>query len=380
MADRDATVLVIGGGIAGLATAIALRHYGMDSIVFEKADDLRKTQVGSGLHMSYNATRAFKYLGLMEAVAAGGARVGRFRFETWDGKHLGTTPELESEDVVGILRPVLHGVLANALGESSVRTGSAFARFEQDTDGVTAHFADGRSARGLVLVGVDGLRSTVRAQLLGAEEPRYAGYVTRRGIVETHLADTPIHMNYLGRGQRFKSHPVAKGWLYWTASTNEPPGGQETGADLKRTLIERYQGWTEPILSLVHATHEDNTFFADTYDREPVDRWGEGRVTILGDAAHPMTWDRGQGACQGIESALLLAQHLARAPGPEEGLRAWEAERIPRTKRVVIESRRSGATEQTESPVGCFLRNRLIKLVTKGPLYRKRHANLLVEY
>jgi hypothetical protein len=86
--------------------------------------------------------------------------------------------------------------------------------------------------------------------------------------------------------------------MYWTAATNAPPGGKEEGADIRRTVLERFQGWPERVEDFVQATDDSNLFLADTYDRDPVERWGEGRVTLLGDSAHPMTWDRGQGAGQ----------------------------------------------------------------------------------
>jgi 2-polyprenyl-6-methoxyphenol hydroxylase-like FAD-dependent oxidoreductase len=374
-------VLIVGGGIAGLTTAIALRRYGIESLVFEQADDLHKTQVGSGLHLSYNATRAFNHLDLLDDLAQLCAPVGRFEFRTRAGKHLGTTPQLEGELALGVIRPVFHDFLVNVVGEDGVQVGAKLVRFDQDDDAVTAHFADGREARGDVLLGVDGLRSTVRAQLLGESEPRYAGYCTRRGIVESDLAKDGLHRNFLGRGERFKSHPVARWWVYWTASTNEPPGEMEKGAEIKRTVLDRFGDWPEPIPSLVEATDESNTFFAPTYDRDPVERWGEGRVTLLGDAAHPMTWDRGQGACQGIEDAVLLAKQLAQAgDDPSAALRAWEAQRIPRTKKIVHDSRRSGKMEQTASPAAGFMRNQMLKVLTNGPFYRRAHKHLLVEY
>ena len=174
---------------------------------------------------------------------------------------------------------------------------------------------------------------------------------------------------------------MARWWVYWTASTNEPPGEMEKGAEIKRTVLDRFGDWPEPIPSFVEATDESNTFFAPTYDRDPVERWGEGRVTLLGDAAHPMTWDRGQGACQGIEDAVLLAKQLAQAgDDPAAALRAWEAQRIPRTKKIVHDSRRSGKMEQTANPAAGFMRNQMLKVLTNGPFYRRAHKHLLVEY
>ena len=380
--DKDTTVVIIGAAVAGLSAAIALRQCGIDSALFERSDDVVAQQTGSGLHLGYNGTRALKHLGILDGLEALGGPVGRFEFRTYKDKHLGTTPALEGELALGVQRPTLLRYLLDNAGGDNVRHGVEFERFEQEGDGVTAHFTDGSSVRGDVLVGADGLRSKVRAQLLGESEPRYAGYTARRGVVETELATDKLHRNFLGSGQRFKSHPVTRERVYWTASINEPPRDDfPVGAELKRTILERYDGWPEPIRTFVESTDDANTFFTNTYDRDPVDRWGEGRVTLLGDAAHPMTWDRGQGACQGMEGAIFLAQRLAGAGGdPEPALRAWEQERIPRTKRIVQRSRSAGSMEQSESPVKCFLRNRLISVVTNGAFYARAHKDLQVDY
>jgi 2-polyprenyl-6-methoxyphenol hydroxylase-like FAD-dependent oxidoreductase len=382
MTDKDTTVVVIGAGVAGLTAAIALRQVGIDSALFERSDDVVSQQTASGLHLGYNGTRALKHLGVLDGIEELGGPVGRFEFRTYKDKHLGTTPALEGELALGVQRPTLHEYLIDIVGRDNVRHGTELERFEQDGDGVTAHFSDGSSVRGDVLVGADGLRSKVRAQLLGESEPSYRGYTARRGIVETDLATDKLHRNFLGSGQRFKSHPVTRERVYWTASINEPARDDfPVGAELKQTVLEKYDGWPEPIRTFVESTDDANTFFTNTYDRDPVDRWGEGRVTLLGDAAHPMTWDRGQGACQGMEGSIFLAQRLRDAGGDSErALREWEQERIPRTKRIVQRSRAAGSSEQVESPVKCFLRNRLISVVTNGFFYARAHRNLQVDY
>ena len=377
-ADHDTTALIIGGGIAGLTAAVALRQYGIDSRVFEQADDLRKTQVGSGLSLGYNVTRAFKHLDLLDELTGPAASITGLQFTTDKGRHVGTAQALEL--ALGILRPALHGVLAKSVGEDEVQVGTKLVRFEQDEGGVTAHFADGRTARGDVLIGADGLQSTVRKQLLGDSEPRYRGYCTRRGILQTELAKDGPEYVFLGIGERFVFYPVGQGYLYWTAATNEPPGGKEDGAEIKRNVLERFQGWPDPIESLVQATDESNTFLSDTQDRDPVERWGEGRVTLLGDAAHPMTWDRGQGASQGIEGAVLLAKQMAQGDDPAAALRAWEAERIPRTKKMVRSSRAIGRLQQSKNPLLRIIHHQAIRIETKPSLFRKANKNLLVEY
>jgi 2-polyprenyl-6-methoxyphenol hydroxylase-like FAD-dependent oxidoreductase len=378
--DRDTSVLIIGGGIAGLTAAIALRQVGIESMVFEQADDLGKTQVGSGLSLGYNVTRAFKHLGLIDELTDFAAPIAALQFTTDKGKHVGTGRELEGELALGVIRPRFHEFLVRTLGEDEIQIGAKLVRFEQDDDGVTAQFADGQSVRGDVLIGADGMQSTVRKQLLGDADPHYSGYVTRRGVLETDAAQDGIMRIILGYGQRFLSYPVGRWWVYWTASTNEPAGGKEDAAEIKQNVMETFQGWPDPVLEFVEATDASHVFLADTYDRDPVTRWGDGRVTLLGDSAHPMTWDRGQGAGQAIEGAVLLARELAGADDPVPALRAWEAQRIPRTKKIVRSSRVVGKLGQSTKAVPRFLFKRVVNIETRDAFFRRANRDLLVEY
>jgi 2-polyprenyl-6-methoxyphenol hydroxylase-like FAD-dependent oxidoreductase len=184
----------------------------------------------------------------------------------------------------------------------------------------------------------------------------------------------------LGRGTRFAYFPVGQGWVYWSASTNDSAGRKESPEEIKHSVLERFADWPEPVERFVRETDDANTFIADTYDRDPLKEWGEGRVTLLGDAAHPMTWDRGQGACQGIEGALILAKQLAQSGGdPDATLRAWEAERIPRTTKIAMGSRRMGKLCQSASPVARVFRNQAMRILT-GPGAKQESATLLVDY
>jgi 2-polyprenyl-6-methoxyphenol hydroxylase-like FAD-dependent oxidoreductase len=378
--DREDSVLIVGAGIAGLTAAIALRHVGIHSIVFEQAHNLRLLMLGSGLSLGYNVTRAFRHLGLLDELIELAAPIRALQFTTDKGKHIGTGRELEGELALGVMRPRFHEFLVNTLGEENIRTDSKLVGFDQDETGVKAHFADGETVRGEILLGADGMYSIVRKQFLGESEPHYSGYVTRRGVLETERAKDGIMRIIIGHGERFLSYPVGRWWVYWTASTNEAPGRKEDPAEIKRNVLERYAGWPEPVVELVEATDESNVFLADTIDRDPVKRWGEGRVTLLGDAAHPMTWDRGQGAGQGIEDAVLLAGELARGDDPVESLRAWEAERIPRTKKIVRSSRVVGKLGQSTRAVPRFFFKRVVSIETRDFFFRRANKDLLVDY
>jgi 2-polyprenyl-6-methoxyphenol hydroxylase-like FAD-dependent oxidoreductase len=379
--EKEASVLIIGGGVAGLTAAIALGRYGIDSVVFEQADDLRKSQLGAGLSLGMNVARAFKHLDLLDELTEAAAPITHREFSTDTGKHLGTSPICPpGELVLGVLRPRFHELLVDHVGEDRLQLGAKFDRYEQDSDGVTARFADGRAVRGDVLIGADGLKSRVRTLVLGASEPRYAGYVTRRGVLETDIAKNGLERIFLGPGRRFLYYPVGRWWVYWTSATNEEPDVKESGAEIKRTVLERFRGWPEPVESMVTSTDDSNSFLAPTYDRDPVERWGDGRVTLLGDSAHPMTWDRGQGAGQGIEGAVLLAKALGQGGDPVATLRAWEAERIPRTSKIVKDSRRVGRLGQSEKPIPRFA-HKVGARITSFMFSRGRGAeDLKVEY
>ena len=303
--------------MAGLTAAIALDRHGIDSLVVDQFDDVSKSQLGAGLSLGVNAARAFKHLGLFDELAQVGAPITDRQFVTEKGKNLGISPiSPEGEHVLGVLRPRFHQFLVDAVGDDKLQMGSKLVRFEQDDGGVTAHFADGRTARGDVLIGADGVKSTVRAQLLGETELRYAGYVTRRGVLETESAKDGVERIILGHGQRFLYYPVGRWWMYWTAATNEPPGGKEKGADIRRTVLERFQGWPEPVEDFVQATDDSNLFLADTYDREPVERWGEGRVTLSGGRSSPDDLGQGPGSRSGNRGRGTPGEELARVTTP----------------------------------------------------------------
>src|SRR5262249_20193593 len=198
--------------------------------LFEQQEDLRKIQVGGGIHMWANAMQALRHIGVADDVAAAGARIRRTEFRTWKGASLAAWPIEEvatahgTQDV-GIGRGDLEQVLIEAqTGE--VRTGMRCTGFEQDGTGVTARFEDGTEERGALLVGADGIRSTLREQLLGPAAPRYAGYAQVQALVDgkANLLPDGIERVVFGRGRRAVMHPVGGGALFWAAAVYEPEG------------------------------------------------------------------------------------------------------------------------------------------------------------
>jgi FAD-dependent urate hydroxylase len=367
--------IVVGGGIGGLSAAIALRRVGLEAAVFERAPGPR--EVGAGVGLWSNAVAVLRGLGLYEAVRGIGAEIGG-EARSWRGKRLfgNSADELRrryGEANLVVHRADLQEALLASLPEGTVRFGARCVAFTQDGDGVTTRFADGWEERGDVLVGADGLRSGMRATLLGDGPPRYAGLTAWRGIAEGAGGFAPegAGLNLWGRGTEFGLMNIGGGRAYWYATKNALEGAVESPAGRKAEVLELLRGWYAPTRAAVEATEEANILRTDIYDREPVQRWGEGRATLLGDAAHPMTPHLGQGACQAIEDAAVLADCLGGAGSPVAALRLYEARRAPRTADIVRRSRRTGRVLQLENPLLCDLRDALVGALPSSVLLRQ---------
>src|SRR5437588_2256134 len=165
-----------------------------------------------------------------------------------------------------------------------------------------------------------------------------------------------------GRGRRFGIVPMTAGRVYWFATSNAAEGGRDPHGKTRQALLQLFQGWHEPVEALIAAASENSILRNDIYDIDPLASYVQGRVSLLGDAAHPMTPNLGQGACQAIEDAVVLAACLATANDIKDALQEYDNRRVRRTARVVLQSRLAGDFCQLESPVTCTLRNWMLKL------------------
>jgi 2-polyprenyl-6-methoxyphenol hydroxylase-like FAD-dependent oxidoreductase len=356
-------VIVAGAGVGGLATALALSLRGLEPVVLERAAELR--EAGAGITLWPNAMSVLRGLGVADAVASAGAPSLSGGIRAAGGRYLlrGPARVLERrfpERGVALHRAELQRILVSALGPGVVRLGSEVTGFEAHPDGVEARLAGGGREWGDALVGADGIWSTVRAGLWGAARPRYAGYTAWRAVVPFELGSEESSESW-GRGERFGIVPIGGGRVYWFATANAPEGGRDEGGAL-RELRRRFGAWHAPIPALLEATPERAILRTDLYDREPLARWGDGPVTLLGDAAHPMTPNLGQGACQALEDAAALAGRLAGAADPASALRVYEDRRAPRTARLVRQSRLLGRVGQLDGALACRARDVLLRL------------------
>jgi 2-polyprenyl-6-methoxyphenol hydroxylase-like FAD-dependent oxidoreductase len=373
-------VLIIGGGIGGLAAAIALRQAGFEVSVFERAPELR--EVGAGLTLWTNAVKALRQLGVGPAVEALAAPLASSEIYTWNGKPIGTwdLAALSAQlgaPTVGIHRADLQSALAAHLPSGVVHLGMTCEGYVQDTGGVTARFAGGREERGDLLIGADGLQSAIRCQLLNDGPPRYAGYTAWRGVGHIDHPTVPIGKTLLcvGRGSQVGLLPIGRGRVYWFATANVPAGGADPPGGRKTSLLERFGDWYAPVPAFIGATDESAIIRNDIVDRPPVRTWGDGRVTLLGDAAHPTTPNLGQGACQAIEDAVVLGKVLREWGDPVAALREYEDRRRDRTAMITRRSWQLGKMLAWESRFGNWLRDTLFRR-TRG-LMVKQTAKLI---
>jgi 2-polyprenyl-6-methoxyphenol hydroxylase-like FAD-dependent oxidoreductase len=364
--------VIVGGGVGGLTAAIALRRAGIDSIVCEREVDLARAQVGGCFSLYANAMRPLQELGVAAEMLRIGSVLRTSEARTWRGRTLGVAglDGLERRfdaPSLGASRTDTHRVLTAALDGGVLRMGAACTGFSQDSSGVTATFADGSVEEGDILIGADGLRSTVRAQQVGEEVPRYAGYTVWQGIAEApHPAfRTDAVTLCFGRGLRFVVYPVRDGRPYWAALLTTPQGGRDPEGGSKQAVRDLFGGWFPGVGEVVEQTPDSAISRMDNFGRDPIKRWGEGRVTLLGDAAHPTTINIGQGACQAIEDAFALGECVRSEPDLVAALRRYERCRIGRTAAIMAFAWQVGAVGQWANPIAVRAREQILRLAWK---------------
>ncbi|MFI0421019.1 FAD-dependent monooxygenase [Spongiactinospora sp. 9N601] len=355
--------IVAGGGIGGLAAALALHRIGWQATVLERAPEAR--EIGAGMSQAPNAMRALNALGVGEqARAAGVPTYSAANLRLPDGRHLQRARPGEATPLLAFHRADLHRVLLDAVPAGWVRTGVQVTGVRQDDRAVTVTWNDGEATADLV-IGADGIHSTVRRLLWpDAPPPRFLGRTAWLGI--TSAGDLPGSIT-MGPGAYFLIHPLGGGRAYWAYVTISPDPGVRYD-DEKAAVAHRVRDWHDPIPALVAATPEEAVIHVDIRDLDPLPTYVRGRVALLGDAAHAMSPDRGQGAGQSIEDAVVLAAALADEPTVQDALRRYDTERRPRTQATVRGARADG--RRSTSPALHKAMTTMICLVP-GPLWRK---------
>jgi 2-polyprenyl-6-methoxyphenol hydroxylase-like FAD-dependent oxidoreductase len=358
---KSPTILIIGGGIAGLTTALALQRAGLEVQVFEQADTSREE--GAGIALWSNATYVLAQLGLGDLLHEVGEPITHIVRYTSAGKILLDVPLENITSMVGagsfaVHRAEFHQGLLQALANETVSLQAHCTQFQQHEDGIVARFADGLSVQGDVLIGADGIHSTIATRLFGQRVLRYVGYTVIRGIASFQhpfFSAGKIFQTW-GPGVLFGAVRLTQERVYWYLQLTSPAGSPRRE---KAELLSLCRGWHKPLEALIAATEENTLLQNDVYDSKPLSSWGKGRVTLVGDAAHPLAPALAQGACQAIEDAGVLGLCL-RAEPATQALRIYEETRIRRATMVVRQSRQVGQVELWDTPPLSWVRDLLL--------------------
>jgi 2-polyprenyl-6-methoxyphenol hydroxylase-like FAD-dependent oxidoreductase len=369
----DLPILISGGGIGGLTTALALARRGIACEVLEQAEEFR--EVGAGLQVGPNAFRVFETLGVTAAINELATFPEAFVLtDAPTGEPIITLPLGEGFRKrfgfpYGLMhRADLHRVLLDACRTSpaiALHTRSQCASFEEHTEGVTVTLADGSRKLGRALVGADGLWSMVRKNLFDDGEPRLAGHVCYRAIVPIDHLPAEMRMNAMGLWVGPKMHmvlwPMRKGAFSNVTvvfHSDRFEEGWDTWGDPEE-LRERVAGLHPGVRDFIESVEDWRMYVLR--DRDPVRTWSRGRVTLLGDAAHPMLQYLAQGACMAMEDALCLAEQLAAHPGePARAFKQYQQSRYLRTARIQLTARLYGVVYHA-ADASADLRNEFLR-------------------
>jgi 2-polyprenyl-6-methoxyphenol hydroxylase-like FAD-dependent oxidoreductase len=360
--------LVVGGGIAGLATARALRLRGIDCEVVERTTSW--SHPGAGMYLPANSVRALGALGLRAALLDRACEIGRQRFLDHRGRVL-LDVDLPAfwgpvEPCVAISHRALHEVLREGI---PARQGTTVTSLHEDGPLVGAVFDDGSSGDYDLVVGADGIRSWVRSVILGGAGPRFVGQVSWRFLV-TGFPDLSAWTVRLARGKAFLTIPLGGGRIYCYADVNTPNPSDPTGGE-PRKLTELYGAFAEPVPTIVSrclATGERLHF--SSIEEVAQETWVRGRVVLIGDAAHAMSPNMAEGAGMALEDALVLAETVA----ADRPLEAFEARRRPRVAFVQSQTHRRDRTRN----LAPALRNATLRLAGRS-IFRGNYRPLLAE-
>jgi 2-polyprenyl-6-methoxyphenol hydroxylase-like FAD-dependent oxidoreductase len=353
-------ITILGGGIAGLTTAVALQRTGIRAQIYEGSPELHA--VGAGLGLGPNAIKAFDAIGLKEQLLARGHSLRSFAILDERGRTI--TRTVAPNDDAGnftIHRADLQELLLEQLPADTIRTGLRAQEILPDEDGVTIRSTDGSLVRTSYLIAGEGIHSLVRLSLQPGSLPRHAGYSAWRAVIHAPDIQLDEATETWGPHGRFGIVPLSRGRVYWFA-TAKGTYRDFQGVGVK-DLVKRFAAYHAPVQEIIARTTDDQLIFNDICDLKPLKRFVHGRIVLIGDAAHATTPNLGQGACQAIEDAVVLAQAINCEPTMRHAYRAFEMARLGRTRWVIEASRRLGDVAEIDDPLLIRLRNLLLRMM-----------------
>lgn len=347
-------ITIIGGGIAGLATAIALKNIGINAMVFEAAPEIK--EVGAGLGLGANAIKAFQILGIGEEVINAGRFLPSFTLYNKKGRAITTTDSVSVSKKYGldnftIHRAQLHQLLLSKIDPARIQTNKKVKHITQNKNNCIIHFTDGTTYVTDYIIVADGIHSPVRKQLLPGSKIRYAGYTCWRAVID----NTELQLNECsetwGSNGRFGIVPLAHNKIYWFACINAPANNNKMKQYKIDDLLHQFKDYHHDIVTVLQETKNEHLIWSDIIDLEPINQYAFDNIVLIGDAAHATTPNLGQGACQAIEDAVILADEIKKNNDITIAFRQFEKRRLKRTHLIINTSYQIGKMSQLENKI-----------------------------
>lgn len=341
-------IIIIGAGIGGLTTGIALKRFGHQVVIYEQTAQI--LPVGAAISVWSNGVKCLNYLGLSEKIARIGGQLNDLAYI--DGISNQPMTQFSLQPLINevgqrpypVSRAELQNLLMDEFGRQDIRLGMRMQQLEDDGTLVTATFADGSKDSAPLLIGADGTHSITRQYVLNETlQRRYAGYVNWNGLVQidAELAPAQQWTTFVGQGKRVSLMPVADNRFYFFFDVPLPVGLPNNKDEYQATLKEYFKGWCQPVQTLIDRIDPQSTNRVEIHDIEPFLTFYKGRVVLLGDAAHSTTPDIGQGGCQAMEDAIYLARSLQiNTLGMEDALHRYQEKRNERTRELILRARK----------------------------------------
>ena len=341
-------ITIIGAGMGGLTTGIALKKFGHQVTIYEQAEQI--LAMGAAISLWSNGVKCLNYLGLTDQVAKLGGQMDHLAY--MDGLTGEVMTQFSLHPLIAevgqrpypVSRSDLQNMLMDEFGRENIHLGKKMLSFTEANDVVTVQFADGTHVQTQLLVGADGTHSITRAYVLGEQvERRYAGYVNWNGLVEISEDYAPADQwtTYVGEGKRVSLMPVADHRFYFFFDVPLPVGLENNRSNYKALLKEYFTGWCPQVQKLIDNINEQTTNRVEIHDIEPFAQFYKGRVVIVGDAAHSTTPDIGQGGCQAMEDAIYLSRALQiNTLGLDDSLKRYQNKRNERANELVLRARK----------------------------------------
>lgn len=341
-------IAIIGAGMGGLTTGIALKKFGHRVTIYEQAEQI--LPVGAAISLWSNGVKCLNYLGLTEQVAKLGGQMNDLAYidglngEVMTQFSLAPLIEEVGQRPYPVSRAELQNMLMDAFGRQDIQLGKKMVSIEDKGQHVEIGFQDGSTASAALLIGADGTHSMTRQYVLGKQvERRYAGYVNWNGLVEISedLAPAQQWTTFVGEGKRASLMPVAEHRFYFFFDVPLSAGLENQRSEYKPLLKQYFSGWCSQVQRLIDSIDEQKTNRVEIHDIEPFTQFYKGRVVILGDAAHSTTPDIGQGGCQAMEDAVYLARALQiNTLGLEDALKRYQNKRNERANELLLRARK----------------------------------------